>query len=406
MHVGVLGGGLQGCCVALALAERGVRVTIIDRNEALMSRTAVANEGKIHLGYMYAGDPTLLTARTMLRGALAFAPFFQQTIGLAPGALGLSAPAAYVVHRDSQHDPEEVLGYANAVHRLVKEAAASEPAAYFGIDLPVNLRVWSEAERDAEFDSAVAVAAVDTPEVAINPVELASAVRAAVADNPNIEVRLGRIVHSARRHDNAVTVATTETGITSEDKYDHVVNALWDGRIALDEILGIRPNRPWLHRLKYGVSLRLPSAMTAPRSATFVSGPFGEVVSYPDGLIYLTWYPECVKGMSADVSPPVWPTYPGEPLRSQIVQGTLAAMAEFVRPLRGLDVTCLSEASVKGGVIVAWGDTDIYDPQSELHRRYEIGVTSVGNFHSVDPGKLTMAPYFARVCADCIKPGD
>ena len=50
MHVGVLGGGLQGCCVALALAERGVTVTIFDRNEDLLTRTAVANEGKIHLG--------------------------------------------------------------------------------------------------------------------------------------------------------------------------------------------------------------------------------------------------------------------------------------------------------------------------------------------------------------------
>ena len=50
MHVGVLGGGLQGCCTALALAERGINVTILDRNNSLMSRAAVANEGKIHLG--------------------------------------------------------------------------------------------------------------------------------------------------------------------------------------------------------------------------------------------------------------------------------------------------------------------------------------------------------------------
>jgi glycine/D-amino acid oxidase-like deaminating enzyme len=53
--VGVLGGGLQGCCTALALAERNVRVVLFDKNEALLSRAAVANEGKIHLGYMYAG---------------------------------------------------------------------------------------------------------------------------------------------------------------------------------------------------------------------------------------------------------------------------------------------------------------------------------------------------------------
>jgi glycine/D-amino acid oxidase-like deaminating enzyme len=74
MCVGVLGGGLQGCCVALALAERGANVVLFDKNDALLSRTAVANEGKIHLGYMYAGDPTLSTAKTMMAGALSFAP--------------------------------------------------------------------------------------------------------------------------------------------------------------------------------------------------------------------------------------------------------------------------------------------------------------------------------------------
>jgi glycerol-3-phosphate dehydrogenase len=57
MLVDVLDGGLQGCGTALALAERGVRVVLFDKTEALLSRAAVANEGKIHLGYMYAVTP-------------------------------------------------------------------------------------------------------------------------------------------------------------------------------------------------------------------------------------------------------------------------------------------------------------------------------------------------------------
>ena len=75
MRVGILGGGHQGCCVALALAERGIDVTVFDRNDELLSRAAVANEGKVHLGYMYANDPSLATARLMMQGAFAFAPF-------------------------------------------------------------------------------------------------------------------------------------------------------------------------------------------------------------------------------------------------------------------------------------------------------------------------------------------
>ena len=172
--------------------------------------------------------------------------------------------------------------------------------------------------------------------------------------------------------------------------------------MAINEKRGLRPNRPWLHRLKYGVSFRLPAGARLPPSATFVSGPFGEVVSYDDGLTYLTWYPVCLQAISGDVTPPEWPTFPAEPLRTQLLEGTLGAMAKFVPSLRSLDVNELRDVIVKGGVIVAWGQTDIYDPASELHRRFEIGVTSEGRFHSVDPGKLTMAPYFADVCADRI----
>jgi hypothetical protein len=122
-------------------------------------------------------------------------------------------------------------------------------------------------------------------------------------------------------------------------------------------------------------------------------------VSYGERLTYLTWYPTCLRGISKDIAPPNWANFPGEPVRSEVLTGTLEAMAEVIPTLRGLDPKTLPEAVVKGGVIIAWGATDIYDPQSELHQRYEIGVTTKGKFHSVDPGKLTMAPYFAEECA-------
>jgi hypothetical protein len=51
---------------------------------------------------------------------------------------------------------------------------------------------------------------------------------------------------------------------------------------------------------------------------------------------------------------------------------------------------------VAAGVIVAWGDTDIDNPSSALHRRDEIGVYEHGAYLSVDTGKLTCAPHFAR----------
>jgi glycine/D-amino acid oxidase-like deaminating enzyme len=403
MHVAVLGGGLQGCCIALALADRGVGVVLYDRNPALLSRAAVANEGKIHLGYMYAGDPGLATARMMMRGALAFAPFFGRHLGQADDRLSVSEPATYLVHRDSQHSAEEVSGYLAAVDALVCEAVAGRELAYFGKDLRGGLRTWPAAERESAFDPASIVAAIGTCEVAIDPVALAGLLRRAIAANPRIEVRLARTVQSVAEDGGRLQVTSEGAGGPARDRHDHVVNALWDGRLAVDETMRLRPTRPWLHRLKYGVSFRRPSVVHPP-SATVVSGPFGEVVSHPDGSTYLTWYPVCLRGISRDLTPPDWPTQPAEPLRSEILTGTLAALARIVPALARLSADDLADATVKGGVIVAWGATDIDDPASELHRRFEIGVTSVGRFHSVDPGKLTMAPYFAEVCAERIAP--
>jgi hypothetical protein len=270
--------------------------------------------------------------------------------------------------------------------------------------LKTELRAWSRAEREAAFDGGAALAAFDTPEVAINPVELAEAVRAHVAAHPRIELRLGQVIRSAAIEGEKVCVQSDGDAGPSRDSFDHVVNALWEGRLALNAIMGLGAGRPWLHRLKYGVSFRFPRDAAPPPSVTFVLGPFGEVVSYSDGLTYLTWYPECAHGMSSELTPPEWQSDPDEPLRSRIIEGTLRAISDIVPALRGLDPAHLPEARVKGGVIVAWGETDIYDPNSELHRRHDIGITSTDRFHSIDPGKLTMAPYFAEMCAERISP--
>jgi len=82
-------------------------------------------------------------------------------------------------------------------------------------------------------------------------------------------------------------------GIVRE-QFDHVVNALWDGRFPSMNPRAA-PGSPLAASLKYGVSFRLPRSSNLPPSATFVSGPFGEVVSYADGLTYLTWYPVCLQ---------------------------------------------------------------------------------------------------------------
>jgi hypothetical protein len=77
-------------------------------------------------------------------------------------------------------------------------------------------------------------------------------------------------------------------------------------------------------------------------------------------------------------------------------------MREIIPALAGLDETELTRDDVRGGVIFAWGETDIDDPSSELHERHAIGPQSHGRYHTVDTGKLTTAPLFGKRLADTI----
>src|SRR6185295_10561963 len=143
-------------------------------NDRLLSRAAVANEGKIHLGYMYAGDRSRRTAKVMMTGALAFEPFLRRHLDIPHDRFAVSAPAVYLVHRRSQQPAEEIQAYLAAIHSLVEEALDGRPDGYFGMPVGDAPPPWAARDREAEFDGEQIVAAFQTPEIAINPVLLSA----------------------------------------------------------------------------------------------------------------------------------------------------------------------------------------------------------------------------------------
>ena len=137
-------------------------------------------------------------------------------------------------------------------------------------------------------------------------------------------------------------------------------------------------------------------------STTLMLGPFGDTVSYGDGMRYLSWYPAGRLAISQDLSPPAVAI--GDDELRQMRQASFAGLEAIVLDL-GLATAPQREAArAYGGVIVAFGRTDIDDPGSALHARSSIGVWSQDGYHTVDTGKFTMAPLFAQVCADRIRP--
>lgn len=369
-----------------------------ERNAILLSGAATANEGKIHLGYVYGGDRSLATARMMLAGSMPFASLMRRFLDT-DLPFEIAKPYLYAVHRTSLYSVDDMAAYYAAVHELV--VAANNENNYFGIDLGTPPRRLSRAELNDVFDATHIAAGFAMGEIAIDSVALAAMIRTRIAQDPRIALRTGCNVTAVDGAGDHLTVqGTGPDDDVSGDKFDAVVNALWDGRLAIDATRGIYPGRKWMHRYKHGVRFQAAGAETWP-SVTVSLGPYGDFVNYGNGNYHLSWYPACMTARSDALAPPVWPARPNGLLREQILTGAFAAMSAIIPKLGDIRPT---EVEVKGGVIFAWGDTDIDDRRSELHSRYEIGVQSYGRYHSINPGKLTMTPYFAQTCADHVFP--
>lgn len=396
-RVAVLGAGLQGSCVALELARRGVDVDLMDRAPEAMTGASSHNEGKVHLGYVYANDPTRQTARTMIEGALEFGPRLRELLGTAADDVVTSTPFSYVVHRDSLLEVGEVEAHFAECHAIALELLDGRSPDYFGADPRLAPRRLDDDALARQFDPAVVLAAYATDEIAIDPTSLARVVRRVLTAEPRVRLMLDTEVRAVTRLDTGAIVHTD----VWDQEYDHVVNALWGGRLAIDRTAGILADRPWMYRMKYFVRLSPDAPLP---STTILLGPFGDVVTYADGGAFLSWYPAGRQGTSADVVPPDWRAELDDVDHKRTLAATVEALAEIVPAVGDVAAPALADARVLGGLIYAHGHSDIDDPASVLHERHDIGPASYGRYHSIDTGKLTMAPRFARVLAERIAP--
>ena len=400
-RVAVLGAGLQGTCVALELARRGVYVDLYERNTVCLAEASTLNEGKIHLGFVYAGDRTLRTARLVSKAALCFQPLLRRWLGNAIDTIPVSSPFHYVVHREGQIDPHAFAVYADCVTEFLASMAGGDAIDYFGQDPTRPTQRLPPSVYDGLYDPATAAAVFQTSEISFDPEALAPILRQRLLETPEIRLLLGRkAVSVAKRHDELIVRSVNSMDEYTE-VYDHVVNASWAGRLQLDASMGIAPQEKWTFRFKYFVRTTAPRG-GPPVSATIVLGPFGDIASYTNGITYLSWYPTGMVARSSDIEPPDLPgTLSGSEGRTLATSITSGLGSVIVRA-PGLSEDLGLAPDVKGGWIFAWGTTDIDDPASRFHRRCDVGVHACGRYLSIDTGKLTMAPLFAVEAADCI----
>jgi hypothetical protein len=83
------------------------------------------------------------------------------------------------------------------------------------------------------------------------------------------------------------------------------------------------------------------------------------------------------------------------------VHESLEALSRYIPYVENL-ARGNDSVEVGGGVICAWGSTDITDIESGLHQRYRIGPSVHDNWISLDTGKYCMAPLFGLQTAEVL----
>jgi glycine/D-amino acid oxidase-like deaminating enzyme len=422
--VGILGGGIMGCCLALALSQRGHTVDLFDMADRPLTGASLHNEGKLHLGYVYANDPDDMTYLSMIMGSLSFGRLIQALTGMDPAAMKVSTPFQYIVPNDSQLTLDAVAKHFEHVDKAIRINMAESQALYFGRSIK-NSRMNDPVFSNDTFPKRSVMGSFTTDEISVDPGIIAEWLIAAINRDNRIRFR-------GRNHIRSVTPLSSgmsEVEVFADEKtikyrFDCVVNCLWGDKIRIDRTAGILSDDPVMVRYKAAIriSSKEPEFHLLP-SVTAILGSYGDLVNFGNGDFYLSWYPLCklgetVNGDMQDMVRLMQPSgiidstgimpYPQDPkcqinrqLQEDFVDSCILAMCDLIPGLSGL-IGKKHSFTIGGGFILAKGSTDINDPESQLHQRYRTGPVAHGSYISVDTGKYCLAPMHAFDAADLI----
>ena len=400
-RIAVLGGGMLGVCTALELARRGKRVTLIEGAADLLQGASRWNEGKIHLGFIYAADPSMRTALRLIPGGLSFGALLSRLLGRDLEPYTTIGDDIFLVHRASVVDADVFHAYATRTAALVREAASRPEAPRYLADVArADVRPLSRSELRDVTSSDDVMAGFSVPERSVSTVPVAALLRQVVTDEPRIDVLTNTWITGVRRRDDGgfeIAVDGARGAARVEGRFDVVVNALWEGRPSVDATIGIRPPAPWSHRFRAGVFGRSSSAQF--RSALVCTGPFGDVKRYADGRFYLSWYEAGLLAEGHELEPPRRAAVLTPARRENVLHRTLTELARYFPAMHGLAANG-EEVVVQGGWVYAIGQGSLADKASTLHQRDKFGMTVDRGYISVDTAKYSVAPWLAaRVAA-------
>tara|TARA_R100001132_G_scaffold12820_1_gene11822 strand:+ start:815 stop:2020 length:1206 start_codon:yes stop_codon:yes gene_type:complete len=378
-HIVVVGGGMLGTISALLAARRGWEVTLVEAEPSLWSRASRANEGKVHLGPVFALGG-LATAEVMLRGAFSFASTVDEAVGRRLNWAELVTDCFnYLVMPDSLCPPKELAQRYAEIQSRLDALRAEIGHDYLGSDIERVIAFTPHTHEPSGFP------AFRSEERAVDPVALGGIIVRAIASS-SIRVLTDTTATLLESSELAHVHVTSRDGARSTLTADLVVNAAWEQQqLLLPAEHAVTRN----YRLK---AATIVNGYRAPRPLTLVQGPYGDVVPYADRT-FASWYP--VGRLSHEHG--LLPSDATMARLRDVAADTALGRAQLaaLRRLHVLEAD-LEPSEVIGGLIIGHGTADIETRASELHTRSEFGARVDDRIITPANFKFTTAPLAAQ----------
>jgi len=399
-RIAILGAGIMGSSLALFLARKGADVTLFDKATDPFSAASRWNEGKIHLGYIYAADPSLRTAEHVMPGGLKFRPLVEELLETSIEPVVTPHNDIYLCHRNSVVKPDAMESYMQQVTQRLH--THPDMAHYLANSLNGQLKRLSENKLAELSGSNDIIAGFSVPEYSVETTWIADHFVEAIHAEKRIKLQMKTKIEAvASPKGSSAGPWDIHTSVGVFSSYDYVINALWQGRMAIDQTVGLQSSVVWSNRFRQSLFVRTSEPVHTP-CAIIATGPFGDIKNYNGRDFYLSWYPDGLRVDSSDISPPELDSLnmPSHDFLSNAIFDHLQAYLPWAERIRER----AERISVEGGWVFAAGSGQLSDPSSSLHKRSDYGIFRKGSYISVDTGKYSTAPLLAKSLADTLIP--
>lgn len=385
----------MGCSTALFLARKGCRVTLYDQANQPFCGASRWNEGKIHLGYLYSGDPSMQSAEHVISGGLQFRAIVEDLLGTSIAPAITASNDIYLCHRQSIVSQNDMAAY---FQRVTESVRCHQYASQYLADASqCQYEKISPAELSGLTGSADIVGGFRVPERSVDTNWLADRYLKAVDAEPAIEQSMNnRVLGVKKMTANSDGPWLVESVLSRSEPYDTVINTLWEGRMAVDQTAGIAATGVWSNRYRQSVFLTTREQVDAPCSI-IATGPFGDIKNYDGRNFYLSWYPYGLRADSSAISPPDI-TQLRASNQFDFAQQVFDKLESFFPVVKQIRQN-IETLRVEGGWVFAAGRGPLDDQAATIHRRAKFGIVQEGNYFSVDTGKYSTAPWLAKMLA-------